>query len=72
MKATSEANQAVVQGSVAYVGKYTVDEKEQTVTQFVEGSTFPNGGETPMRFYTVTGDELRVTTATTASAELTT
>jgi hypothetical protein len=65
-KGTAEENQAVVQGSFAGFGRYTVEsEKEQTVTAILhlEGSTFPNWeGQDQKRFMTVVGDELRLTT----------
>ncbi|HET6514600.1 MAG TPA: lipocalin-like domain-containing protein [Thermodesulfovibrionales bacterium] len=68
MKGTSEENQAVVQGSVAYFGRYTVtSEKEQTVLNVsIEGSTFPNwDGENQKRIITIVGDELKMIAATT-------
>jgi hypothetical protein len=42
-KGTAEENQAVVHGSVAAVGTYTVSgDKEQTLNLHIEESTFPN------------------------------
>ncbi len=66
VKGTAKENQAVVQGSIAYFGRYTVaSEKEQTVNLFIEGSTFPNwDGEAQKRIMSVTGDELKVTNPT--------
>jgi len=68
VKGTVEENQAVVQGSIAYFGSYSVvGEKEQTVNLRVEGSTFPNwDGEDQKRVMTVVGDELRVINSTAA------
>ena len=68
VKGTVEENQAVVQGSIAYFGSYTVvSEKEQTVNLRVDGSTFPNwDGEDQKRVMTVVGDELRVINPTAA------
>jgi hypothetical protein len=64
-KGTAEAHQAVVQGSIAYFGKYTVDEKGQTLNLFIEGSTFPNwDGENQKRSLTLIGDELKITNPT--------
>jgi len=62
-KGTAEENQAVVQGSQSYFGRYTVaSEKDQIVNMQVEGSSFPNwDGGTQKRLMTVVGDELRVT-----------
>ncbi len=62
MKGTAEENQAVVQGSHATFGRYTVaSDKEQTVNLHIEGSTFPNwDGQDQKRVMTVKGDEMRL------------
>jgi hypothetical protein len=39
---TAEDNKAIVQGSLALFGTYTVDEDKKTLTFKIEGSTFPN------------------------------
>jgi hypothetical protein len=39
---TSEDNKAIVHGSLALFGTYTVDEEKKTLTFKIEGSTFPN------------------------------
>jgi hypothetical protein len=67
MKGTVEENQAVVQGAIAYFGRYAVvSEKEQTVSLSIEGSTFPNwDGESQRRTITVVGDELKIINPTT-------
>ena len=41
-KGTPEENKAVVTGSFAYFGTYTVNEAERTYTVHYDGSTFPN------------------------------
>lgn len=66
MKGSAEENQAVVQGSLAHYGRYSVvSEKEHTVNLSNEGSTFPNwDGEDQKRVWTVKGDELRVSNPT--------
>ncbi|MBS0465604.1 MAG: lipocalin-like domain-containing protein [Proteobacteria bacterium] len=57
-KGTPEENQAVVQGSIAHFGRYTVDEANKTITFHIETSTFPNWNRTEQeRPFTVTGDE---------------
>lgn len=63
VKGSAEDNQAVVQGSVAYFGSYTViNEKEHMVRLHIDGSTFPNwDGEEQMRVMSVIGDEMKVT-----------
>jgi hypothetical protein len=39
---TPEENKAVVQGSIAYFGTYSVSEKDKTFTVHIESCTFPN------------------------------
>jgi hypothetical protein len=58
---TPEENKAVVQGSIAYFGTYTVDEADKIISARIEGSTYPNfiGGPDQKRLVTsVTADEL--------------
>jgi hypothetical protein len=42
VEGTPEENKAVVQGSIAFFGTYTVDESAKTLTQHVESCSFPN------------------------------
>jgi hypothetical protein len=64
---TSEENKAVVQGSLAYFGAYSVDEAAKTVTVHIESCSFPNwNGLDQKRSFTISGDELNWTTATTS------
>jgi hypothetical protein len=59
---TAEENKAVVQGSLAYFGTYTVDPAEKTWSVQIEGSTFPNWiGSSQKRSIAIAGDELTVT-----------
>lgn len=59
MEATPEENKAVVQGSIAHFGRYTVDEANKTITFHIETSTFPNwNGVEQKRPFTIRGDEL--------------
>ena len=71
---TPEENKAVVQGSIAHFGHYTVNEAERTITFHIENSTFPNwNGTDQKRPFTVSGDTLKwVTPASTGggSAEV--
>jgi len=61
-KGTAEENKAIVGGSIAHFGKYTVDAKEKTITFNVEASTFPNfDGSTFKRPFKVSGDQLTYT-----------
>ena len=57
-KGTAEENSAIVDGSIAHFGKYSVD--GQAIVFNIERSTFPNwDGTTQKRTYTLVGDELR-------------
>jgi hypothetical protein len=59
MEGTPEEYKAVVQGSIAHFGRYSVDEASKTITFHIETSTFPNwNGTEQRRPITVTGDEL--------------
>lgn len=59
-KGTAEENQAVVQGSMAYFGRYSV-KSDKEINLHVEGSTFPNwDGQDQKRLITVTGEELKM------------
>ena len=61
MKATPDEHKAIVEGTLAYYGIYTVNEKDESVTIKIEGSTYPNwDGETQKRMIAIKGDELRV------------
>jgi hypothetical protein len=71
-KATPEEARAVVAGSIAYYGTYSVNESDKVITLKIEGSTFANmiGGEGQKRIITsLTADELKFTNPTTPSGE---
>lgn len=56
---TPEENRAVVQGSIAHFGKYSVNETDKTITFHIETCTFPNwNGVEQKRPMTLTGDQL--------------
>jgi hypothetical protein len=58
VRGTPEEVQAVVAGSVAHFGSYTVDGKD--IVFRVETSTYPNwNGTLQKRTFTVAGDELK-------------
>ena len=64
MGGTAAESEAVVQGSIAHFGRYTVNESEKTITFQIQTSTFPNwNGTKQSRPITLSGDELRWTTA---------
>jgi hypothetical protein len=46
---TTEENKAVVAGTLAHFGRYTVDEASHTLTFHVEGSSFPNREQTQQK-----------------------
>ena len=59
---TPEENKAVVQGSIALFGTYSVSETDKTYTQDVESCTFPNWNGTQRKYsFDVSGDELSIT-----------
>ena len=61
MTGTAEENKAIVQGSIAYFGKYAIDEKERKLHLHYDGSTYPNwDGEDQARLVSISGDDLTV------------
>ena len=61
-KGTPEENKAVVHGSSAHFGTYTVNEKEGSYSVHPEAATFPNWvGVDQKRFFSISGDELKIT-----------
>jgi hypothetical protein len=67
---TPEENKAIVQGSIAFFGTYSVDETadKTIVTQHVESCTFPNWNGSDRKLSSeISGDELNQTTISTAS-----
>jgi hypothetical protein len=61
MTGTAEENKAIVQGSIAYFGRYSVDEKEGKINLHYDGSTYPNwDGEDQTRLITISGDEMKI------------
>jgi len=64
MEGTPEEYKAVVQGMIAHFGRYTINETDKTITFHIETSSFPNwNGIEQKRPFTLTGDELKWTTA---------
>ena len=70
-KGTTDENATTVQGTLAYYGTYTVDEAGKTLTEHVEGSTFPNfeGVKRAIKIVQITDEvmtlELPITQSTT-------
>jgi hypothetical protein len=59
-KATSDEARAIMAGSIAYYGIYTVNEAERMVILRMDASTFPNqlGRDLPRRIVSVTANEM--------------
>jgi hypothetical protein len=64
-KGTADENKAVVEGSIAHVGRYTIDDGGKAITFHIEMSTFPNwDGTTQKRALKVSGDTVTYTVST--------
>jgi hypothetical protein len=67
MTGTAEENKAVVQGSIAYFGRYSVNENDQKINLHYDGSTYPNwDGEDQTRLISITGDQLSISSPVSA------
>ena len=62
-RATAEEAQAVVAGSIAYFGTYSINEVDKVLTPRVEGSTYANliGTDQKRIITSLTADELKFT-----------
>ena len=72
-RATAEEAQAVVAGSIAYFGTYSINEADKVITVQIEGSTFANqiGTDQKRIITSLTADELKFTNpASTSGATL--
>jgi hypothetical protein len=67
---TADENKAAVQGTLSYFGAYTVDEVGKSISQKIEGSSFPNneGRTLKLQVSSITDDELTITLPGTASS----
>lgn len=64
---TAEENKAIVQGSIAYFGRYSIDESAAQMRIHYDGSTFPNwDGEDQVRLVAVSNDQLSITSPVSA------
>ncbi len=70
-RATAEEARAVVAGSIAYYGTYSINEVDKVLTAKLEGSTFANqiGTDQKRIITSLTADELKFTNARTAAGE---
>ena len=63
--ATPDEGKAIVAGSLAYAGTYTVDPATKTLTMHIQVSTFSNWkGTDQKRTYAIDGDTLTLTNST--------
>jgi hypothetical protein len=59
---TPDENKAVVHGSIAHTGRYTIDDGGKSITFHIETSTFPNwNGTSQKRALKLEGDTLSYT-----------
>jgi lipocalin-like protein len=64
LRGTTQETQSAYEGSIAYYGRYTVDQTRSAVTHHVLGSTYPNWiGTDLVRYYKIDGRRLTLTTA---------
>jgi len=63
LQGSDAENNAIVRGTLAYFGTYTVDEADKTFTTKIDVSTFPNddGTEQKRAILSLTADELHFT-----------
>lgn len=65
---TADENKAIVAGTLAHYGTYTVEDGGKILVLRIEGSTFPNwDGTEQKRALKVSGDELTYTTPTSST-----
>jgi hypothetical protein len=56
---TPEENNAIMQGSLAYFGTYSVSDTDKIITTHIESGTFPNwNGADRKTSFKISGDEL--------------
>jgi hypothetical protein len=64
MTATDAENKAIMQGSSAFFGTWSVDEATSTMLNRIEGSTYPNWDGTELkRTLSIASDEMKVCVA---------
>jgi hypothetical protein len=60
MTATDAENRAIIEGSTAFFGTWSVDEATGTLLNRIEGATFPNWNGTELkRTLSISGDEMK-------------
>jgi hypothetical protein len=69
VEGTPEENKAVVQGSIAFFGTYSVSDTDKIFTVHIESCTFPNWNGTERKeYFSISGDELHFTSISKDSA----
>jgi len=64
MTATADENKAIVQGSNATYGSWSIEERDGMLISQIEGSTFPGwDGQRQRRTLSIVGDEMRMCVA---------
>jgi Lipocalin-like domain len=73
MKATPDENQSIAEGSIAYLGTFTVDEMDRSIILSIETSTFPNqiGSTQKWTIASITANELKISNFATLSGSTT-
>ena len=69
LKTTTEENKAVMEGTIAYYGTYSVSKSDKVLTLRVEASSFPNqvGADQKRTITELTGDQLKYENTTVLS-----
>ena len=69
LKTTTEENKAIMEGTIACYGTYSVSEPDKALTLRVEASSFPNqvGADQKRMITELTGDQLKYENATVLS-----
>jgi len=72
MRTTPAESKAIMEGTIAYFGTYSVDEANKRITLRVEASTLPNqvGSEQRRVVDSITANELKLSNATTFTGEV--
>jgi hypothetical protein len=61
MTGTPEENKAIIHGSTAFFGSWSVDEANGTMINRIDGSTFPNWDGTELkRTLSISGDDMKI------------
>lgn len=69
LKTTADENKAIMEGTIAYYGTYSVSEPDKVLTLRIEASSFPNqvGADQKRKITELTGDQLKYENTTVMS-----